>query len=173
MPSHWAKTFFGNFNEQFNADKCDVEAWSYYGSRKDEKHDHGVFLEAVGLPVPDYTNECMCGHYILENCVVSNGKDTAVVGNSCVKRFMPQSYQQQKTIHKSKVMLRRKLRMLNKRHIVKARDIEDSKYKKPTFGKYKRKVAWKDIPPSYMQWCLDNDVRFDGTTKKYLQSRCV
>jgi len=173
MPSHWAKTFFGNFNEQFNADKSDVETWSYYGRRKTNKNDGNIFIEILGLPVPEYTNSCMCNHFILENCIVSNGKDVAVVGNCCVKRFMPISYEQQKSMHRTKVMVRRKLRMLNKRHIAKAKDIEDTKYEKPTFGKYKRKVAWKDIPTSYIQWCLDNDVRVDETTKIYLQSRCV
>jgi hypothetical protein len=34
-------------------------------------------------------NKCICGHGIIENCYISNGTNVIVVGNCCIKKFVP------------------------------------------------------------------------------------
>ena len=39
------------------------------------------------LTRPPHTNNCICGHYIKENCYITDGNgNVLVLGNSCIKR---------------------------------------------------------------------------------------
>jgi len=39
----------------------------------------------------EWVGECVCGHEITENCYISNGDETLILGNCCIKRFVPKS----------------------------------------------------------------------------------
>lgn len=91
-----------NYAEQFEEALCELsgtsrfrkakEMWVYAGgdggSHKNYwklvKHDHN-------LTRPAYTSYCICSHEIARNCFLMNKhtKDVIVVGNCCIKRFMP------------------------------------------------------------------------------------
>ena len=88
MTSHWAEKFYNNFKNLYDADLDDLNSeWRYHGSIKHEgDKGRGVYL--LKTPLPDYSLKCICGHAIKENCIVSNGKHSRVVGNCCVKKFL-------------------------------------------------------------------------------------
>jgi len=69
--------------------------WKYCGGDKAGRHLNYYklnFPDDSLRDLPEWTNECVCGHRIQENCYLTNGKnDFIVLGNCCVKRFVPKS----------------------------------------------------------------------------------
>lgn len=64
--------------------------WKYAGGNR--RHHLNYFCLCFGSVeyLPDYTDECVCGHYIEENCYITDGKDDfMVVGNCCIQKFIP------------------------------------------------------------------------------------
>ena len=41
--------------------------------------------------LPDAVDECVCGHFIQQNCYITDGKQILVLGNCCIKKFNPKS----------------------------------------------------------------------------------
>lgn len=40
---------------------------------------------------PEYDDTCICGHKIIENCYITDGEYIIVLGNCCIKKFVPKS----------------------------------------------------------------------------------
>lgn len=41
--------------------------------------------------LPEPVNECVCGHKISENCYITDGTQILILGNCCIKKFIPKS----------------------------------------------------------------------------------
>ena len=78
---------------EFGLTFSDIQTYRRAGRAKDHvpnatfKHNFGKYAK-----LPPHRNNCLCGHYIKEQCYLcpeesNNVDDIIVVGNSCVKRF--------------------------------------------------------------------------------------
>ena len=172
--AHWANAFYGNFRDLYNVDRDALEKnWKYHGHLQDvEDRQYGV--HSLNIPIPAYTNRCICGHYIKTNCVVSDGTHAVVVGTTCVDKFMPIPKKQMDDLHKERVLARRTCRKFITRHLKKVKRNRDRMLacadKNVHFGKYK-KQTWKDVPDSYLRWCVDKDISFDPVLTEYIKYR--
>lgn len=65
------------------------ETWKYCGGDHDA-HANYYQQEFNHVPEPSHEAECVCGKDIKRNCYIcdESDKDTLVVGNCCIKRFM-------------------------------------------------------------------------------------
>jgi hypothetical protein len=64
--------------------------WRYCGGRSG-RHLNYFKLCCKDDDLPDPVNECVCGHIIKENCYITDGKQLLVLGNCCIKKFIPNS----------------------------------------------------------------------------------
>ena len=64
--------------------------WRYCGGDKGHRRKY-FHLSQPGREHPEREVECACGHEIKENCYITNGDRVIVLGNVCVKRFLPEN----------------------------------------------------------------------------------
>ena len=64
--------------------------WKYCGGRIG-RHLNYFKLCCKNDDLPDKVNECVCGHRIEENCYITDGEQILVLGNCCIKKFIPKS----------------------------------------------------------------------------------
>lgn len=64
--------------------------WKYCGG-SNGRHLNYFNLTCKKKDLPDKVNNCICGHSITENCYITNGKQILVLGNCCIKKFIPKS----------------------------------------------------------------------------------
>lgn len=64
--------------------------WKYCGGNKGFRLDY-FKIACPGEELPELHENCVCGHKIVENCYITNGSHILVLGNSCIKRFVPKS----------------------------------------------------------------------------------
>lgn len=64
--------------------------WKYCGGRIG-RHLNYFKLCCKNDDLPDEVNECVCGHHIDENCYITDGARILVLGNCCIKKFIPKS----------------------------------------------------------------------------------
>jgi hypothetical protein len=64
--------------------------WKYCGGNQG-RHLRYFKLSCKGEEIPDSTDECICGHNIIENCYITNGEEILILGNCCIKKFIPKS----------------------------------------------------------------------------------
>jgi len=51
---------------------------------------HNYFIKSCpNDDLPDLVDRCVCNHLIRENCYVTDGERILIVGNCCIKRFLP------------------------------------------------------------------------------------
>ena len=62
--------------------------WRYCGGETGHRQ-KDFHLSQPGREPPNHEDECVCGHLIRENCYITNGDRVIVLGNVCVKRFLP------------------------------------------------------------------------------------
>ena len=62
--------------------------WKYCGGNT-SRHLNYYKLCYKEKTLPDYTSNCVCGHHIKENCYITDGKEFLVLGNCCIKKFIP------------------------------------------------------------------------------------
>lgn len=81
--------------EKFSISKVEIERgdWVYSGG-SEGRHLRYWKLRTKGEKTPDLDDHCVCGHAIRENCYIENSKDPndiqiLVLGNCCIKRFLP------------------------------------------------------------------------------------
>ena len=67
----------------------DVINWKYCGG--DTGRHLNYFILCCNDNLPEWTNECVCGHSIKENCYVTDGENLLILGNCCIKKFIPKS----------------------------------------------------------------------------------
>ena len=64
--------------------------WKYCGGNR------GCHLNYFKLfwkhdKIPKLDTECVCGHAIEENCYITDGTQILILGNICIKKFVPKS----------------------------------------------------------------------------------
>jgi len=64
--------------------------WKYCGGRSG-RHLNYFKLCCPNDDLPEYVGECVCGHHIEENCYITDGEQILVLGNCCIKKFIPKS----------------------------------------------------------------------------------
>ena len=64
--------------------------WKYCGG---ECGSHWSYFKVAckGEELPIHEAKCICGHRITENCYITDGIYFLILGNCCVKRFIPKS----------------------------------------------------------------------------------
>jgi hypothetical protein len=65
--------------------------WKYCGGRKGRHQNYFHLCHGKDRAFPELQNECVCGHHIKENCFITDGKQMLVLGNCCIKKFVPKS----------------------------------------------------------------------------------
>lgn len=78
--------------ENYNLTYDDIikSGWKYCGGRNGS-HLNYFKLCCKNDDLPCQVDECVCGHYIKENCYITDGKRILVLGNCCIKKFIPKS----------------------------------------------------------------------------------
>ena len=71
-------------------DEIKNSRWRYCGGNKG-RHLAYYKLCYPKDDLPEQTNECVCGHYIDENCYITDKESLLILGNCCIKRFIPKS----------------------------------------------------------------------------------
>jgi len=64
--------------------------WKYCGGRTGS-HLNYFKISCKDDDLPEQVNECVCGHAISENCYITDGESILVLGNCCIKKFIPKS----------------------------------------------------------------------------------
>jgi hypothetical protein len=64
--------------------------WKYCGGDSGRHHNY-YKLCYPNDDQPPHENECICGHFIEENCYITDGKEKLVLGNCCIQKFIPKS----------------------------------------------------------------------------------
>lgn len=70
----------------------EVCKWKYCGGDT-KRHKNYFKLACPNDDIPNYESRCVCGHYIKENCYITDpmGDRLLIIGNTCIKRFIPKS----------------------------------------------------------------------------------
>ena len=85
---------FINGLKEYNISYNDIinGVWKYCGG--DSKH-HKKYFELQTFyksdKHPPSVCMCICGHKIIENCYITDETNILVLGNCCIKRFIPKS----------------------------------------------------------------------------------
>ena len=64
--------------------------WKYCGGNRG-RHFNYYKLCWKGRKLPGLTNKCVCDHDIRENCYITDGESILILGNCCIKKFIPKS----------------------------------------------------------------------------------
>jgi hypothetical protein len=64
--------------------------WKYCGGNEG-RHLNYFKLCYKKSELPEHDNECVCGHHIVENCYITDGKELLILGNCCIKKFIPKN----------------------------------------------------------------------------------
>ena len=77
-----------NYNISF--DEIKAGKFRYCGGNMN-RHLNYYNLLYPDKDLPPLEDNCICGHHINENCYITDGKQTLVLGNCCIKKFIPKS----------------------------------------------------------------------------------
>ena len=81
---------FINGLKNYNLSFDDIGNWAYCGGTSG-RHKNYFNLRFPNKEIPSWTNKCVCGHTITENCYITNEERFLVLGNCCIKKFIPAS----------------------------------------------------------------------------------
>lgn len=82
------KKFVTGLKDIYDLPFNDIKHWEYAGNNGSGiKYYHLKFPNSKKLP--EYTDTCICGHFIINNSYITDGKRILVLGSCCVKRFIP------------------------------------------------------------------------------------
>jgi len=67
-----------------------MKNYKYCGGNKKS---HANYFELLNKhrEFPEEKDHCLCGHKITENCYITDGKTTLVLGNCCIQKFIEKS----------------------------------------------------------------------------------
>lgn len=76
---------------KYNLTQDDIvkSGWCYCGGNQGSHHNYFKIYFNNMVELPYQERQCVCGHHIVENCYITNGEDILVLGNCCIKRFLP------------------------------------------------------------------------------------
>lgn len=75
--------------EKYNLTYEEIKDWKYAGGNKGRHYNYFVMICGDNAKPLPHTNNCVCNHYIEENCYIRNGNDFLILGNCCIKKFIP------------------------------------------------------------------------------------
>jgi hypothetical protein len=106
------QTRFLNGLQNYNLTQDEIQnihKWTYCGDTSFRGREKFKQL-CPNTPFPPLTNECVCGHAIVQNCFITDGNQILILGSCCVKRFTitgtKQTCEKCKTPHKNRVVNR-------------------------------------------------------------------
>jgi hypothetical protein len=73
---------------EYDLTEEEVRGWKYYGGSS-KCHLNYYKLASKNDVLPEHHTHCACGHPIKENCYITDGERILVLGNCCIKRFLP------------------------------------------------------------------------------------
>lgn len=73
---------------EYNLTVDEIKNWKYCGGNYNPHYNY-FRLCCPNDDLPDYEDRCACGHKIVENCYITDGEQILVLGNCCIKRFIP------------------------------------------------------------------------------------
>lgn len=78
--------------KKYNLTLKDIQEsnWRYCGGNKG-RHLNYFRLKNPECALPEYKDHCVCGHEIVENCFITDGNQILVLGNCCIKKFVPKN----------------------------------------------------------------------------------
>jgi hypothetical protein len=76
--------------EKYNLTFDEIKKWKYCGGNMN-RHYNYFKICFKNNDLPDKVHECVCGHHIKENCYITDGVEILVLGNCCIKRFVPKN----------------------------------------------------------------------------------
>jgi len=94
------KKFLNGLKHKYNLTHKDLieQDYKYAGGTPDENNPrhynywNKIKLQKPYLKMPDIITECVCDHKIKNNCFIINKNDDIIVlGNCCIKKFIPKS----------------------------------------------------------------------------------
>ena len=65
--------------------------WKYCGGNQGRHLNYFKLQEGGSWELPSYEEECVCEHSIIENCYITDETRILVLGNCCIKKFIPKS----------------------------------------------------------------------------------
>ena len=82
------KRFLSGLKNIYDLSYNDIKDWEYAGNNESgKKYYYLRFPKSKKLP--EYEDNCVCGHAIIKNCYITDGRRILVVGSCCVEKFMP------------------------------------------------------------------------------------
>jgi hypothetical protein len=83
-------TRFLNGLKEFGVNEKDISNWKYAGGNMG-RHKNYFKMVFPKNTLPEYDTHCVCNQKIVENCYITNGNEVIIVGNCCIKKFIPTS----------------------------------------------------------------------------------
>lgn len=88
-PELTEKFIKGLQNHNLSYEDIKKNNWTYCGGNKPGSRLRYFKLFFGHTDTPDHESKCVCGHTIKENCYITDRKEILVLGNCCIKKFMP------------------------------------------------------------------------------------
>ena len=73
----------------------DLQKYKYYGG---DDGSHLKYLKLISneneikMLKAEHSDECVCGQGIVRNCYITDGENIIILGNCCIKRFVPKCF---------------------------------------------------------------------------------
>ncbi len=76
--------------EEYNMTYEEVKDWFYCGGSYDAHRDYYFMCFPKSSKLPEYGDECVCGHKIEKNCYITDSKKSKILilGMCCIKKFI-------------------------------------------------------------------------------------
>ena len=75
---------------ELNMTVDEIKTWTYCGGNQNSHYNY-FKLRFPNEELPDYQSNCLCNHKIIENCYITKNDEIIILGNCCIKRFIPKS----------------------------------------------------------------------------------
>lgn len=156
------RTQFLNGLEKYNitADDLIKDGWYYCGGNHKQEDINYFKMNFPNEDFPDFSNECVCGHEIINNCYIcpKDESELLVIGSCCIMKFVPiktRSCKDCKASHKN-----RKVNLCNECRLL----CIDCKITK----NYKKDVKCeKCVSKDYERKCANCDIMLDSRKTRY------
>ena len=76
--------------EEYGLTLEDIEksGWKYCGGKSRHHRNYFKLIYGKDAEYPTHSTRCVCGHFIEENCYITNGEEILILGNVCIKKFL-------------------------------------------------------------------------------------
>lgn len=81
----------GLLNHDLTKEEIQSGMWRYCGGDQSRHRQYFSLFFNKKRDLEEHKSNCVCGHYIEENCYITNGEDILVLGNCCIKKFLPKN----------------------------------------------------------------------------------